>query len=915
MQKIKTKIYQWLLSADHFLQICYLLVYILLIISLTAGSVYASTVKIANISVKGLRSISESELLYMFEIKEGEVLDDKKINNGIKTAFLKGTFDDIQVYKNALSGGDVQIVIVVKERPFIDKIEVDVDGEISKSDIKGLFQMKVGSIFSKELLENAVELLKEGLKGKGYPYAQVRPVYEIEPKTGKVFLKLSVFGGTPFIIRKFILNGSDDYIKKRFNIKVGDVYNESFVKSEIERVLKYLKKKGFYAGLDGTYSYDVGTGTLTINSGNRNKLKVVFNNNKAYADSELKDEMPFIAGQQSDDIIIEEGILYIKSKYYQKGYINVEVKGIVKKGSNVDEFIFDITQGDKYVVSDISIDGASDDEEEVRRHIKYKKDEPYNPDILDTEKDSVNNYFFNRGYPDAVTAVFKPTIDDSTKKVKIDINVKKGQRYIIKLIEVKGNKSFSEKEVLQTINIAKDTPFTEETLLNARHRVSYLYQHNGIMADISLNKKANGSNSTSITLVVNIVENRKFFFGKTIVKGNKRTKWEVFKRVFKYKTGEPFNIVMVFDAIRQLYQTGLFKHINWDIYNAEGNVKDVLLTVEEVKAGAIEYGLGYGTDDGFRGSVEGSYINLFGRNVVLETKGQASESGQKISLSYKEPWFLGEHYPFTTTLFFENRREKNTETGDTKYKIKKYSAVSMVEKQLTENVTGYLSYDFSLVSTYDVHPDVILSREDTGTLAISSIVPAFIFDTRNDPFSPTEGFYNGLNMKLASSVLLSETDFLKLSGHINYYKGVTKNLTIALSLKSGLAEGWNETREIPLVERFFLGGSTTIRGYKKDNLGPKGQDNNPTGGNAFLMGNIELRTKVYGDLGIVNFLDSGNVWQKIDEIEPTNLKYTAGMGIRYKTPFGPIRFDYGYKLNKEEGESPDEYHISIGQAF
>jgi outer membrane protein insertion porin family len=151
--------------------------------------------------------------------------------------------------------------------------------------------------------------------------------------------------------------------------------------------------------------------------------------------------------------------------------------------------------------------------------------------------------------------------------------------------------------------------------------------------------------------------------------------------------------------------------------------------------------------------------------------------------------------------------------------------------------------------------------------------------------------------------------------HFNLYQKIYRGIVLAASVRGGFAEGYGDTRELPIVERFFLGGRTTVRGYEQDTLGPKGSDGNPTGGNAFLMESLEVRTSITNAIGFVVFLDGGNVWVKIDEIDPSDLKFTAGFGLRYNTPVGPVRVDYGRKLQTEKGESSGEIHFSIGHAF
>ncbi|MBI5664112.1 MAG: outer membrane protein assembly factor [Nitrospirae bacterium] len=192
--------------------------------------------------------------------------------------------------------------------------------------------------------------------------------------------------------------------------------------------------------------------------------------------------------------------------------------------------------------------------------------------------------------------------------------------------------------------------------------------------------------------------------------------------------------------------------------------------------------------------------------------------------------------------------------------------------------------------------------------------PSIYFDKRNDPFNPTSGSLHGIVVKYASKELLSESEFIKGTLQSSWYFQLMKPVVMALSLRSGMAHGLGVDKELPLIERFFLGGRSTVRGYSHDSLGPKGADNNPTGGNIFVLMNWELRFSLVKGFGLVTFVDSGNVWKTKDDVRD-DLKYTVGAGIRYNTPVGPIRIDYGHKMNKEEDESYGEAHFSFGHAF
>ena len=141
-----------------------------------------------------------------------------------------------------------------------------------------------------------------------------------------------------------------------------------------------------------------------------------------------------------------------------------------------------------------------------------------------------------------------------------------------------------------------------------------------------------------------------------------------------------------------------------------------------------------------------------------------------------------------------------------------------------------------------------------------------------------------------------------------------KRIVFAFALSGGVAFSFEDAQELPLIERYFLGGRTTVRGFEQDTLGPKGQDNLPTGGNVFALVNSEFRISIGKGFGLVTFVDGGNVWRTSGDVTQ-DLRYTVGPGLRYKTPVGPVRIDYGHKINKKEGESAGEVHFSFGHAF
>ena len=340
----------------------------------------------------------------------------------------------------------------------------------------------------------------------------------------------------------------------------------------------------------------------------------------------------------------------------------------------------------------------------------------------------------------------------------------------------------------------------------------------------------------------------------------------------------------------------------------------MLLTVEERPAGAVEFGVGYGNLDRFKGFVEVSHRNLWGGAQYASLRAEGSDILKRTIFNYQEPWFLGRRLESRFTLTWFDRKEINSQTREIYYQTRETAVAYGVEK-VHRRFRFSLTYQLEDVNNYNVNPDAVLSPEDIGHLSISSLNPGILWDLRDDPFNPQRGSLHGLAVKEALKALDSQADFTKATVQTTWFFPLGGDVVAALSARAGMARSHRDTDQVPLHERFLAGGSNTVRGYTQDSVGPKGTDGKtPTGGDGMAVFNAELRTNPGGGFGLVFFTDAGNVW-KGEQIKLYDLRASYGAGIRYNTPVGPLRVDYGQKINQREGESPGELHLNIGHAF
>jgi outer membrane protein assembly factor BamA len=259
----------------------------------------------------------------------------------------------------------------------------------------------------------------------------------------------------------------------------------------------------------------------------------------------------------------------------------------------------------------------------------------------------------------------------------------------------------------------------------------------------------------------------------------------------------------------------------------------------------------------------------------------------------------------------------NSDTREIYYSTRKTTAAFGIERAFI-HLKPSITYQFENVENYHVKPEAQLTPEDSGRVLVSSLSPALVWDGRDDVFNPRRGAVYGIVLKESLHELGSEADFTKLTVQAGWFVPLGSSVVTALSVRGGMAWPFRETVEVPLHERFYMGGNTTVRGYTQDSIGPSTKDASgdviPLGGASMAVLNLEFRLFPGEGLGFALFGDAGNVWPD-QSIRIDDLRASYGAGLRYGTPIGPLRIDYGQKINRKSGESPGEVHFNIGHAF
>ncbi|MBK8907364.1 MAG: outer membrane protein assembly factor [Rhodospirillales bacterium] len=394
-------------------------------------------------------------------------------------------------------------------------------------------------------------------------------------------------------------------------------------------------------------------------------------------------------------------------------------------------------------------------------------------------------------------------------------------------------------------------------------------------------------------------------FGTTSVEGLERVEEDYVRQWIPWKEGEPYSERKVADLRSDLVKTGLFDSVAIDYpqqLNAAGEL-DATLQVQEGKPRSIGFGVGYSTDRGPGAKVFWRHRNLLGRDEDLEVSLGGDPLQQEGSISFVRPNLGREDRNFFAEALFRNNATDAFDGLEA-------NATSGLEWPLSER------WSASLAGSIDYSD---LTDNDDRTESLLFGVPASVrYQGSDDEFNPTEG----INLDLAVTPYTGTSSeksllFNVAEGTVRGYYPIDadRRYVLAGRLRLGSIVG-EETEDIPANKRLYAGGGGSVRGYAFQTVGPLDADDDPVGGRSKLVFSAELRARVWGDIGVVPFVDGGNVYDSVLPDFSDPVLWAAGLGLRYYTGVGPLRFDVAFPINRRDGvDDSFQFYFSIGQAF
>ncbi len=398
--------------------------------------------------------------------------------------------------------------------------------------------------------------------------------------------------------------------------------------------------------------------------------------------------------------------------------------------------------------------------------------------------------------------------------------------------------------------------------------------------------------------------------GEASFEGHERTRLAVLAREVSWKPGQRYDVRYLEETKRRLLALGVFSSVKISPQLdkiADGRVPIKVVLVERTTY-SVSFGLGYGTEDMFRARATGYARSVFGLAEVISATAHYSGRAKGGLVSYRQPHFLARQQFLDLRLGHHNREEVSFSNQRSFGQIR-------ITRPVKGPISATVGYTLEVDRPYNI--ETARTPEDAETHWVSSLTAGLTTDTRDDVLDPTTGFLFNVRGEIAPGFIGSEVEFLQLESSYRHYYTPRSWLTLAFLLRVVAVRPIGETDDVPIFKRLFAGGSKSIRGYPYQMLGPLDDEGRPLGGERLIEASLEGRFPVWGPLKGVVFTDTGQVADDAYDFGQTRFRYTAGVGLRYKTVIGPIRLDIGYQLNPPENADFERYHFhfSIGQAF
>lgn len=649
----------------------------------------------------------------------------------------------------------------------------------------------------------------------------------------------------------------------------------------------------------------------------------VFEGNTRFTPREFLDtinlfnrRIPF--GRNTANLLVENMVLL----YRRAGYLYAAITKDEREDPETGRIIYTIRidEGKKIPVAGVRIEGnTSFSEDEIRSAIEETEGDKAYQDMFSPEyavseniqshADSLRNWHISQGYPQASV---ETRVEKSDKEDEVNIRyiviegVSKRQDWI-HLHDVPPDVVLPEKP---------PAPYSLEKADEYMREVTMAFNDAAYMSPVFKTSQA----SDNSPIEVNVMPGEKTYIAAIDVSGNVRVPDSSVLDDLSIHPGDPWSPQKIQENKLRLLRLGLFSKVSISEEAVSPVKRKVLFNVKERPMQELQVGTGLNSEYGLHFFAEGTDRELFkdGRSLSLRVDAYYDSVSTEISqgsanLRYLDPAFLYSDFSFAEDVGYIKQQLSTQE-----FDLDRVSLSTSFYRVASSGLTFSAGHTIFQDNLSDVSPGSIISPLDFGVVTLSSLGSTLRYDQRDSALIPKKGYLLTLDSTLSSHAIGSDANYFAASGRASYLlplQILNNRFGLALASRVGSAWTFDHTSEVPITQRFYAGGRTTVRGFRENGLGPTGVTGSVIGGDFLSVSNVQLNYYVTDSLSVHTFLDAGNVYLKERGIDLGDLRKGTGLGAEYFSPIGPVGIDIGFPIDREPGESTYRFYFTVGTMF
>lgn len=918
---------------------------------------------------------AEAALGDLIETRVGEPLSLAAVRESIAQLHSLGRFQDIQVEAVDAPGGAVLLRYNLIPVRAVQRVEFQGQLGLPERALRGTVSERFGPTPQLARLSEVVRVLERLYQDRGYFNAVVRPGSTELRDPPRTVITFDITAGPQARIGRIETAAGGEAPAALLNalrIVPGAAYERAAIDRRLQEYVQRLRGRGHLqasATHRARLSSDGAAADVILDVRPGPAVQVRFEGDPLPADRRAE-LAPLQREGSADEDLLEDSVQKIRDHLREQGHWRADVSVDARRLDDERlDIVFTVRAGPVYRVAPGGVEiagNASIPGDELRPLVLLGPGDLYLASRLDAAVGAILALYRTRGFAWAAVSAS----DDETESregggatVRPRIVIEEGPRALLGEVGVSGAAALNAAEVRRIVRLEPGQPFYEPTITAARDAVQLEYLNLGFSTAEVRVESALSDDRTRVDLTFAITEGPQTIVDRVIVVGNQRTAESVIRREVLLRPGEPLGLRDLLESRRRLGALGLFRRIDIrELEHGPPASRDVLVTVEEAPVTTISYGGGLELNRRLRAVGEGGTaeerielaprgffdigrrnlggknrsVNLFTRVSVRPRDAPDDPALDGRGIGFNEYRFVGTYrqpsaFLWGSDLSLTGAVEQAVRSS---FNFARKGVSAEAARRLTPTLRGSFRYSFGTTRTFDER----LSEDEQAAIdrlfpqvRLSTMSGAIVRDTRDDVVEPTGGTFLSAEGSLAARALGGQVGFMKTYVQGYWFRQLSRSRSVVFASRAslGLADGFQRSpqpggpdgvpiEDLPASERFFAGGDTTIRGFALDTVGTPGTISErgfPTGGNAVLILNGELRVPVWGDVGAAFFIDGGNVFRRVTDFAIDELRGSVGFGVRYRSPIGPIRLDMGFKLDPRDGERRRVLHFSIGQAF